>query len=101
MRIAGPVAYIGGPVASRVSTDVFIISRVSTMLHGEITGLKVPGNYSGPLWSNNFSISFLERQKTQHFMMSGFLDPWEPVFMDLNIPNYFAKYKTNGHICFT
>ena len=26
-------------------------------------------------------------------MISGFLDPWEPFFMDLNIPEYFSKYK--------
>ena len=26
-------------------------------------------------------------------MIHGFLDPWEPLFMDLNIPKYFQKYK--------
>ena len=27
-------------------------------------------------------------------MISGFLTPGEPLFMDLNIPKYYKKYKT-------
>ena len=32
-------------------------------------------------------------------MIYWFVDPWEPLFMDLDIPNYFKKHKNNyGHI---
>ena len=31
--------------------------------------------------------------KPQNSMMSGFSDPWNPVFMDLNTPKYFKKSK--------
>ena len=28
-------------------------------------------------------------------MIYGFVDSWEPVFKDLNIPKYFTKYRNN------
>ena len=35
-------------------------------------------------------------------MISGFLSPWEPLFMDLNISKYFKQYeKTYGNILTT
>ena len=49
-------------------------------------------NYSDQFWSNMFSIS-LERPKPNISMISGFLDPCEPLRMDLNIPKHFQTYK--------
>ena len=31
-------------------------------------------------------------------MISGFVDPWEPLFIDLNIPNYFKNKKIWKHV---
>ena len=36
-----------------------------------------------------------EGPKPHNSLTSGFVDPWEPLFMDLNIPNYFKQYKKN------
>ena len=57
---------------------------------------KTIGLKAGELrWSilvfSNSSILIFERPKPNLFTISGFWDPWEPLFMDLNIPNYFAK----------
>ena len=53
----------------------------------EIISLRTPGNYSASFRSNIFSILW-GRPKPDMSMISGCLDPWEPLFMDLNIPNY-------------
>ena len=53
----------------------------------EIKGLEAPGNYSGQFGSNNFSILLLGRPKPNMFIIPGFLNPWEPLFMDLNNKN--------------
>ena len=45
-----------------------------------IRGLKAPGNYSGPFWSNRLPILLLERPKPNISMISGFLDPVGPLF---------------------
>ena len=65
----------------------------------EKISLKALGNHSASIWSNSFSVLLLEGPKTQHFMMSGLLSPWEPSFMDLDIPNYFEKYQKDGNVC--
>ena len=39
------------------------------------------------------TILLLGRQQTQNSMNSGFVDPLEPLFMDLDIPKYFEKYR--------
>ena len=53
-------------------------------------GLEAPGNYSA---SNRMSVLLCEGPKPPTPMIPGFLDPKDPVFIDLNLPNYFRKYK--------
>ena len=43
----------------------------------EKISLKAPGNYSGPFWSNNFSILLSVKAETSIFVISGFLGPDE------------------------
>ena len=57
----------------------------------KIIGLKVPGNYSAPFWSHNFSICLLKSLQIPNSMIFGFLDPPEPLFMDLDIQNHCYK----------
>ena len=64
----------------------------------EIIGLKAPGNYSASFRSNNFRFAYVRDQKTNIVMISGFVDPGQPLFMDLNIPNYFKTYTRNRNI---
>ena len=52
---------------------------------------KALGNPSAPNWSNNCSILLLERPKTQHVMIYGFLSPWEPLFTDLMISQKYGN----------
>ena len=59
----------------------------------EKMGLKAPGNYYASFGSYNFSILLSERPKPNVSMISGCLDPWEHLFMDLNIPNQFKESK--------
>ena len=40
----------------------------------EMIGLKAPGNYPGPFWSNRFSICLWENLKNLSSMISGFLN---------------------------
>ena len=47
----------------------------------QIDSPKAPGDYSASIRFNNFSILFLERPKTQHFMIPDLLAPLEPLFM--------------------
>ena len=54
-------------------------------------GFKAPGNYSASFWFSKALVLLLERPKPPNFMISGFSDPWDPLFMDLNIPKYFKK----------
>ena len=64
-----------------------------------MTGLKAPGDYSDQFRSNIFSVLFCEEPKPPSSMISGFLNPGEPVFMDLDIPKYFNEYRHNyGHV---
>ena len=62
-------------------------------------GLKAPGNYSDQFWSNTILVLLCEGPKPNISMIDGLLTPGEPVFMDINIPKYFKRYKKNdGHI---
>ena len=57
--------------------------------------MKAPGDYSDQFGSNKMSVLLCEGPKPNMFMISGFGGPWEPSFLDLNIPNYFKKHKNN------
>ena len=56
------------------------------------------GNYSDQFWSNKIPVSLCEGPKPLNSMMSGCLNSGEPLFMDLNIPNDFKKYKEYGTV---
>ena len=56
-----------------------------------IIGLQAPGNDSDQFWSNKISMLLCERPKLTISMFSGVLSPWEPVFVDLDIPNNTCK----------
>ena len=51
------------------------------------------GNYLDQCWSNKILVWLCEGPKPQNSMISGFPDPWNPVFIDLNIPNYFNEHE--------
>ena len=71
----------------------------------QIIGLKAPGNYSASSWLNKILVLLSEGPKPNISMISGFLTPREPLFIDLKIPKDFKKYKKYGnvfkHIIFT
>ena len=52
----------------------------------EIIGLEAPGNYLDRFWCNQISVLLLEKPKPDISMISGSLDPSDPLFMDSNIP---------------
>ena len=56
-------------------------------------GLKAPGNYLDQFGSNQMPVLLSEKSKPPNSMISGFVDPGEPVFMDFNIPKYLKTYK--------
>ena len=58
-----------------------------------IIGLKAPGNCSGSFWSNEISVLLCEGPKPPNSMISNFLSPGEPLFIDLDIPNYLNEHK--------
>ena len=58
----------------------------------EIISLKVTENDLDQFWSNRI-LFFKEWTKTKKSMISGFLDPSEPLFMDSTTPNYCKTYK--------
>ena len=49
-------------------------------------GLKAPGDYLDQFWSNQILALSLEKPKPNIFMIAGFFNPGEPLFIDLNIP---------------
>ena len=50
-------------------------------------------------WTNNFSRLLSERPNISVFTISGFWSPWEPLFMDLNLPGHFkASVNMPGDI---
>ena len=59
-----------------------------------IIGWRTSGNYYDKFASNKFSILLLlERPKPPTSIISGFLDPWEPLFVDSNIQTYYEQSK--------
>ena len=66
------------------------------MEHVPIIGLKALGNFSDPFWSNKMTALLWEVPKPHNSMIYGFLDLWEPAFIDLNIPKYFKHIKNMG-----
>ena len=64
----------------------------------EINSLKAPWNYSASISTYNFSLCLCERSKPNISMISAFLDPWEPLLMNLNIPKLLSKYKKDGSL---
>ena len=52
-------------------------------------GLKALGNYSDQFWSNKISVLLCEGPKPQNSMISGFLDPYYPLLMDLDMLKIF------------
>ena len=68
----------------------------SNYLYGkyvEIIGLKAPGNYLDQFWFNIIPMLLCEGPKPNMFMISGLLNPREPLFMLFNMPNYFKNLR--------
>ena len=61
----------------------------------KIHNRKAPYNYSASIWTYNFSICLCETPKPNISMISGFVESWEPLFMDLDIPKYFKKSENS------
>ena len=59
----------------------------------QITGLKAPGDYSNQFWSDKILVLLCEGPKPPNSMVSGFLDPSDPLFLDLNRPEYFKHIR--------
>ena len=64
-----------------------------------IIGLKFPGNELDQFGSNKISVLLSEGPKLQNSMIYGYASPGELLFMDLNIPKHFKKYKQDMNIC--
>ena len=61
--------------------------------------MKAPGNYLDQIWSNKISVLLCEEPKPNISMISGFLRPGEPLFIEFIIPNYFNIIrKTWKHV---
>ena len=56
---------------------------------------KNSGNYLDQFGSNKISVLLCEGTKPNISMISGFVDLWDPLFMDFDIPNDFKQYKKN------
>ena len=72
-------------------------------LHGRFVqtiGLKVLGDYLDQFWYNKMSVLLCEGPKPPNSMISGFVSPGEPLFMDLNISKYFKQYKKDMEVFF-
>ena len=54
---------------------------------------KAPENCSASVWAYSFPICFWEKPKPKIFMISRFVDPWEPLFIDLKMPKYYTNAK--------
>ena len=61
----------------------------------EIICLKARGNYSGPVWSNSFSIVLLESPQTSILMISGFLGLVGSLISGFNVPKYLIPRICN------
>ena len=63
-----------------------------------IIGFKVPGNYSYQFWFDKISVLLCEGPKPSMSMISGFLNPWNPVFIDLNTLKIFRNIRKYGNM---
>ena len=54
-------------------------------------------NYSDQVGSNEISVLLCEGPKPPNSIISGFVNPWDHLFMDFTIPNYLTKYKKFGN----
>ena len=80
-----------GPDGRGRKNNECIVWRLLGYLYGklmEIIGLKAPGNYCASIWSNKFSISLLEKQEPDMFMISAFLGLVGTGIYGFNIPKY-------------
>ena len=59
----------------------------------QIIGSKAPGNYLDQFWSNKVLVLLCEGPESPNSMISGFLNPGEPLFMDLHRENTSKIYK--------
>ena len=50
-------------------------------------------NYLDQFWFNKTSVLLWKGPKPPNAMISGFLNPGGPLFVDFNIQNYFKQYK--------
>ena len=67
--------------------------------------LRFVGNFHGTIYGINsrkapihFRFYCARDRKLTLSCFLDFWDPWEPLFMDLNIPSYFKNTRTNGNI---
>ena len=79
----------------------FVIFGIFFGNYVQIIGLK-GGNYSASFWSTRISVLSCEGPKPNISMISGFLNPWSPVFMvyyskntSKNIRKYMGTSSTN------
>ena len=74
-----------GKISKNNLTDVWpfcVLFLWKTCLNNRF---KSPGNQSDQFWSNQISVSLCEEPKPNMSMIPGFLDLWDPLFIDLNI----------------
>ena len=57
----------------------------------QILGLEALGNYSDQFGLIKLAL-LCEGPKPNISMISGFVDPWDSLFLDLNIPKYFKVF---------
>ena len=80
-----------------------IVGHLLGCLYGkavEIIGLQALGIYSASFWSNKISALLCAGPKPNISIISGFLTPRGPLFMDFNIPKYYVcKSGNQKHIC--
>ena len=64
----------------------------------ELIGLKAPDNYSDQFGSNKISVLFCEGPKPNMSILSGFLNPGGPLFMDLHLQNTSKHIREIGNM---
>ena len=56
-------------------------------------GLKALGNYSASFKLIMFSVAYVRDRRLTFTWLLGFWDLWEPLFIDLNVPNHFNSLR--------
>ena len=79
---------------------LFVICELFLWRYVEIIGLKVPGNYCDQFWFNKILVLLCEGPKPLISVISVFLTPGGPLFMELNILKYFHKYEKHMETLF-